>query len=221
MGKNADILKRKIQQIEKLSRDYPGTSEFRKVAEDALINFIKRVKRGIDYEGAQLKPLDPKYIKTRTEFSANLDSSTRPNKSNATSTGQMLKSLVIKMLPRGFELLFSNTGRPDSLTTFRKFKKLSGKAKKSLGIKDIKKNSEKKSSLEGTGFFNIASYKGIDKKTNLAGRLKPREISNAEVADHYNQRRNLLGFSEPEIERIVRAIKRDLRLMLDKLNGKA
>lgn len=210
MSKATDKLKQKIKDLERFTATYTYTESFRNIAEQALVRFLRRVRSGMDYEEAPFPALDPKYIKVRKNFRNSLDKTTNPSKSNATATGQMLKSLVMRILPTGFILIFSNTGRPNQLTT-RRFKKLSAKAKSSLNIKKVVSNPAKKSFLVRPGSFNISGYGGINKRTNLAGQSKVKDISNAELAEHYDKRRNLLGFSMSDMKRIEAAIRKDLR----------
>lgn len=116
MSKNTDKIKATIKKLEGLKSEYISSSEFDEVAEKALINFVKRVRRGLMPDLSAIPALESKaYLKLRKDFSFQLGELGKVNKSNATATGQMLEAMAFEIVKNGFKLLVKSTSRQGEL----------------------------------------------------------------------------------------------------------
>jgi hypothetical protein len=157
MSKNTDKIKEKIRRLERIKVDYITSSDFAAIADRALVNFIKRVKRGLMPDLSAIPGFTSEsYVKRRKQFSFQLGELGKPNKSNATATGQMLEAMAKEITATGFKLIVQSTGRVGEL---------------------------------GDG--------------------KSRH-TNKRIAEYYSMKREIFEFSKPELERMIREVKRDL-----------
>lgn len=108
------ILKVK-KNVDKAVIEYAKSAEFEAVAKNALVDFIKRVKRGLMPDLGKIEDLGEKYKDYRKKNSSDLGNQGKPSKSNATATGQMLDAMEYKMKPNGFLLYVKNTSRSKEL----------------------------------------------------------------------------------------------------------
>lgn len=116
MEKPSEILHKKAKEMEKLIPDYMNSSDFKKVHENALINFIKRVRRGLMPSLSAIDGLKASYEKIRQIYKSNLGYQGKPTKSNATATGQMLEAMTSEKTDRGFVLYVKDDFRTKELT---------------------------------------------------------------------------------------------------------
>jgi len=115
--KPSEVILKIKRDIEKDVAAYASSSEFELVASNALIDFIKRVKRGFLPSLSKINPLESEaYIKLRERNRSKLGDKGKPKTSNATATGQMLNAMVYKMKPRGFTLFVDGTARTAELS---------------------------------------------------------------------------------------------------------
>ena len=135
---------------------YISSKEFKAVADKALIDFVKRVKRGFLPDLSPIPGLSEDYQELRKQYKSDLGKLAKINKSNATATGQMLDAMISRITTAGFILEVRNSTRN---------KELGGRASK---------------------------------------------LTNAEVASFYAQNRDIFGFSDPELNRIIRNIRKDI-----------
>lgn len=157
MSKNEEKIKKKIAEFGNIKEIYIKSDRFKEVADNALENFIKRVRRGLMPDLGAIPKLESKeYIKLRKLFSFQLGELGKVNKSNATATGQMLEAMAKEITSTGFQLMVKPSSRAGE-----------------LGDRKVK-------------------------------------LNNKQVADYYRKNREIFDWSKPEIERIVREIKRDL-----------
>lgn len=111
-------VKKNIQNVEK---EYVKSNEFESVAKNALIDFIKRVKRSLMPDLSKILGFEKddsgksKYIDLRKKNAGKLGDQGKATKSNATATGQMLSSMKHEMKPSGFTLLVQSTQRNGEL----------------------------------------------------------------------------------------------------------
>ena len=83
--------------IESVERDYVNSPEFKLVAEGALVDFVKRVKRGLMPQLDQIKKLESEaYLKLRKEKRGELGEQAKPTKSNATDKD--LDDLIVEIV---------------------------------------------------------------------------------------------------------------------------
>lgn len=109
-------VRKNIQGIEKV---YVNSPEFKLVAGKALIDFIKRVKRGFMPDLGEIPSLEnDQYIELRTKNKSSLGDLAKPKKSNATATGQMLKAMKFQMKPNGFLLFVDSTKRAKEISGY-------------------------------------------------------------------------------------------------------
>jgi len=94
---------------------YAQSKEFEAVAQNALIDFIKRVKRGLMPDLSAIEKFSDKYKDYRKKNSSDLGSGGKIAKSNATATGQMLDAMNYQMKARGFLLFVKTSSRSKEL----------------------------------------------------------------------------------------------------------
>ena len=117
MTKPSEVLLKVRKNIQGIERGYVKSEEFKLVAQNALIDFIKRVKRGFMPSLGEIPKLKSEpYIKVRTKYKSGLGELGKPNKSNATATGQMLKSMLFKIKENGFTLFVPDSNRTRELS---------------------------------------------------------------------------------------------------------
>lgn len=109
------ILSKRADEVRKFVPDYIRSKEFEKIADDAVIDFVKRVKRALTPTLSPIKALKKEYIAVREKYSKNLGDLASPGKSNATATGQMLKAFTKIMTPKGFIIYPKDTHRKGEL----------------------------------------------------------------------------------------------------------
>lgn len=110
-----DVILKVKKNIGNAVEDYAKSSEFEAVAQGALVDFIKRVKRSLMPDLSPIDPLDEKYKAYRKKNSSDLGEQAKANKSNATATGQMLKAMTHQMKPNGFLLYVKSSSRSKEL----------------------------------------------------------------------------------------------------------
>lgn len=95
---NAD-LKKFFDKLTKQTKDARSKSVYKFLADELIKIIVKRTRLGYGVDNtlgtrSKLKALSPRYIKARKDY-LDIDSTTRPSKSNLTLTGQMLRSMAI------------------------------------------------------------------------------------------------------------------------------
>lgn len=117
MTKPSDVILKVKKKIDGIEKEYVKSEDFKVVAESALIDFIKRVRRGLMPQLDQIEKLESEaYLKLRRKNKGQLGEQGKPTKSNATATGQMLKAMKYKILPNGFLLFVDNSNRSKELS---------------------------------------------------------------------------------------------------------
>lgn len=116
MSKVNQDLKKFFDKLTKQTKDAQSRPVYKQLAEELIKIIVKRTRLGYGVdrslgERSKLKALSPRYIKARKDY-LDIDSSTRPSKSNLTLTGQMLRSIdIIKQDARSVTI--GPTGRRD------------------------------------------------------------------------------------------------------------
>lgn len=116
MTKPSEVILRVKKNIGGIEKEYVKSKEFQVVAENALIDFIKRVQRGFLPTLGKIPGFSEKYLDLRKKNKSNLGDQAKPNKSNATATGQMLGAMTFKMKPNGFQLFVQSNARSKELS---------------------------------------------------------------------------------------------------------
>jgi len=170
MSKPHEVILKVKKQINGIEKEYLKSAEFETVARNALIDFIKRVKRGFMPSLGKIpefkRPNDgkpSKYIELRKKNANNLGDLAKPSKSNATATGQMLNAMIHQVTEKGFILYVRDSRRGPDITG------------------------------------------------------RPSRINNDELASYYAKERPIFDFSKPEIDRIIRNVRRDLLAIIRRL----
>ncbi len=116
MATPREVILKVKKNVDNALKEYATSPEFEEVAKGAAVDFVKRVQRGIMPDGSKIDALtSEKYIELRKRNSSNLGEQGKPNKSNATATGQMLKALTYSMKPNGFLLFIKPSARSGEL----------------------------------------------------------------------------------------------------------
>lgn len=97
------------KRLESLQDRRLSASNTKRFGELTVKEIVRRTRRdgfGVDSRGnkKRLKILQPSTIKNRKRYKNNLSSKTRPGRSNATATGQMLDSLTVSGRRGGFKI---------------------------------------------------------------------------------------------------------------------
>lgn len=121
MTKASDVLLRTRKNIQGIEQQYVKSEEFKQVAQGALIDFIKRVKRKFMPDLGEIPVFTKKngvskYVEMRERNKSSLGDLAKPKTSNATATGQMLKAMTYQMKSNGFLLFVQNTTRSKELS---------------------------------------------------------------------------------------------------------
>lgn len=106
--KNSEKLQKQSIEISKVIQK--NIKEFNFVGTDVIDAIYRRTKRGKGIESGEekpLKPLNERYIKRRA--SLDLDTTTKPKKSNLTLTGKMLSDMFFKVTGTTFIFSFNET----------------------------------------------------------------------------------------------------------------
>lgn len=99
MSKVNQDLKKFFDKLKKQKTDASSRNVYKTLAEELIKIIVKRTRLGYGVktnlgQRSKLKALSPRYIKARRDY-LDIDSSTRPAKSNLTLTGQMLRSIKV------------------------------------------------------------------------------------------------------------------------------
>ncbi len=106
-----DVKKKIINNLD----SYIKSRQFEIVAEQALVDFIKRVKRGLMPDLSKIPELSEDYQDVRQRYKKGLGKLAKASKSNATATGQMLDAMVYKITQDGFALYVKDSTRSKEL----------------------------------------------------------------------------------------------------------
>jgi hypothetical protein len=105
------VIKRRKKTFEEAIEGYLGSKEFKAVVQMARLEFVKRARRGLMPDLSKIPSLSDEYVETRKRFKNDLSEFTKPKKSNATATGQMLEAMVYEVTKLGFILYIKDSSR--------------------------------------------------------------------------------------------------------------
>lgn len=117
--KASSKIRKVINFIERETRNYTKSPSFKEIANQATIDFVKRVQRGLMPDLGRIPKFDPpkgSYVQLRKRNKTKLGEMGKVNKSNATATGQMLKSIKNVVTSTGFIIFPQNTSRSGELS---------------------------------------------------------------------------------------------------------
>lgn len=130
--------------------------EVTKEAGERTLKFvILRTLSGSGTSG-QLKPLSGSYKEFRKRWSAFLDQSTSPNKSNLTATGQLLRALYLRVVKDRFFIKVNSKKRDESLG--------------GSNVKEIKRTNKKTGATKSIGYESDLTNDQVREYTEKGGR---------------------------------------------------